>query len=77
MTTLTCIADYMSWTTVSNHEKLALGYLYVPYLAVCKSAATREETRLTRILAVFMGVDMFARLDKMISKTISDPKKRN
>ena len=36
MTTLTCIADYLSWTTVSSAEKLELGKLYVPYLALCE-----------------------------------------
>jgi len=36
VTTATCIADYLSWTTVTSEQKLALGYLYVPYLALCK-----------------------------------------
>jgi hypothetical protein len=51
---LTCIADYLSWSDYSGNEKFELGKLYVPYLA----------------LAVFMGLDMFYRLSKMIS--ISD-----
>lgn len=34
VTTLTCIADYMSWTTVSRDVKLQLGLLYAPYLAL-------------------------------------------
>ncbi|KAL1301996.1 hypothetical protein AAFC00_002450 [Neodothiora populina] len=46
ITTITCIADYMSWTVVSDVEKLELGKLYVPYL----------------MLSIFMGVDMFGRL---------------
>jgi len=37
MTTLTCIADYMSWPSYSSAAKLELGKLYVPYLAVCTS----------------------------------------
>lgn len=37
ITTMTCIADYMSWSSFSNEEKLELGKLYVPYLALCKS----------------------------------------
>src|ERR1700761_5452902 len=36
VTTATCIADYLSWTTVTSEQKLTLGYLYVPYLALCK-----------------------------------------
>jgi len=36
VTTSTCIADYLSWTRFSNAEKLELGKLYVPYLALCK-----------------------------------------
>ncbi|KAK4983914.1 hypothetical protein LTR66_008669 [Elasticomyces elasticus] len=52
MTTLTCIADYLSWTGFSNVEKIELGKLYVPYLA----------------LSIFMGVDMFARLERRISR---------
>ncbi|KAI4229215.1 MAG: hypothetical protein L6R36_001064 [Xanthoria steineri] len=46
ITTLTCIAEYLSWTHLSVSEKINLGYLYVPYLG----------------LSVFMGVDMFGRL---------------
>ncbi|CAD0094843.1 unnamed protein product, partial [Aureobasidium vineae] len=53
LTTLTCIADYLSWSGYSNNEKIELGKLYVPYLA----------------LAVFMGLDMFYRLSQMISKS--------
>ncbi|KAJ9620639.1 hypothetical protein H2203_007848 [Taxawa tesnikishii (nom. ined.)] len=52
MTTLTCIADYLSWSDYQNQDKIELGKLYVPYLA----------------LAVFMGVDMFGRLNAMLSK---------
>ncbi|KAK5200694.1 hypothetical protein LTR16_005222 [Cryomyces antarcticus] len=50
VTTLTCIADYLSWSSFSNAEKVELSKLYVPYLA----------------LAVFMGLDMFARLEKTL-----------
>lgn len=35
VTTATCIADYLSWTVLSDVEKLELGKLYVPYLALC------------------------------------------
>lgn len=34
MTTLTCVADYLSWSGYKNAEKLELGKLYVPYLAL-------------------------------------------
>lgn len=37
VTTATCIADYLSWTGFSNAQKIELGKLYVPYLAVCRS----------------------------------------
>ena len=37
ITTSTCIADYLSWSGFSNAQKIELGKLYVPYLAVCKS----------------------------------------
>ena len=36
ITTLTCIADYLSWPSYTNAEKIQLGYLYVPYFALCK-----------------------------------------
>ncbi|RMY70926.1 hypothetical protein D0863_05476 [Hortaea werneckii] len=36
LTTSTCIADYLSWSEYSNAEKIELGKLYVPYLALCK-----------------------------------------
>lgn len=38
VTTITCIADYMSWSDFSATEKLELGKLYMPYLALCKSS---------------------------------------
>ncbi|KAF1982689.1 hypothetical protein K402DRAFT_362573 [Aulographum hederae CBS 113979] len=46
LTTLTCIAEAMSWEGFTSEDKLNLASLYVPYFA----------------LAVFMGVDMFGRL---------------
>lgn len=44
VTTLTCMADYMSWTTVSMDVKLQLGFLYAPYLALgtCRQLMRRE-----------------------------------
>ena len=36
VTTATCIADYLSWSGFSNTEKIELGKLYVPYLALCE-----------------------------------------
>jgi len=35
VTTATCIADYMSWSDYLNSQKIELGKLYVPYLALC------------------------------------------
>ncbi|CAK4033392.1 integral membrane [Lecanosticta acicola] len=52
ITTATCIADYLSWEGYSNAEKVELGKLYVPYLA----------------LSVFMGVDMYTRLHFTLSR---------
>ncbi|EON68235.1 hypothetical protein W97_07493 [Coniosporium apollinis CBS 100218] len=46
VTTLTCIADYRSWSGFSDGAKGKLDGVYVPYLA----------------LAVCMGGDMFLRL---------------
>jgi hypothetical protein len=34
ITTLTCIAEYLSWSGYTDQEKLNLGQLYVPYLAL-------------------------------------------
>jgi hypothetical protein len=34
VTTATCIADYLSWSEFSDAQKLELGKLYVPYLAL-------------------------------------------
>lgn len=34
VTTLTCLADMMSWTAVTDAEKVQLCGLYVPYLAL-------------------------------------------
>ena len=38
VTTATCIADYLSWDSFSTIEKIELGKLYVPYLALCESS---------------------------------------
>jgi hypothetical protein len=35
VTTATCIADYLSWSDYENAQKIELGKLYVPYLALC------------------------------------------
>jgi hypothetical protein len=35
VTTATCIADYLSWSDYLNSQKIELGKLYVPYLALC------------------------------------------
>jgi len=40
MTTLTCVADYLSWPSYTNAEKMELGKLYVPYLAICESSSS-------------------------------------
>ncbi|KAI4108736.1 MAG: hypothetical protein L6R37_000900 [Teloschistes peruensis] len=51
VTTIVCIAEYLSWEHLTVADKVNLGYLYVPYLA----------------LSVFMGVDMFGRLqDRLV-----------
>ncbi|KAK6396921.1 hypothetical protein LTR65_007419 [Meristemomyces frigidus] len=60
ITTSTCIADYLSWSSFSNAQKLELGKLYVPYLA----------------LSVFMGVDMYTRLNRSLSKRSSPGQKK-
>ena len=36
LTTATCIADYLSWSDYLNSQKIELGKLYVPYLALCE-----------------------------------------
>ena len=37
VTTMTCIAEYLSWQGYSLEQKWALGQLYVPYLVLCES----------------------------------------
>lgn len=96
LTTTTCIADYMSWTSYTSAQKMEIGKLYVPYLALCKfffsqsslfmssdsvslaPSTSRLNTRgsksgavLTVFIAVFMGVDMFGRLCKVVSANAS------
>lgn len=61
LTTLTCIADFLSWSGYSHNEKIELGKLYVPYLA----------------LAIFMGLDMFYRLSRVISMSRPDKTIKN
>jgi len=52
ITTSTCIADYLSWNDFSNSEKIELGKLYVPYLALCKwkKARLRHRNGITECL---------------------------
>ncbi|CZT17871.1 related to integral membrane protein [Ramularia collo-cygni] len=39
ITTATCIADFLSWNNLSTDEKMGLGQLYGPYIALCKSSS--------------------------------------
>lgn len=43
VTTATCVADYLSWSSYTNSEKIELGKLYVPYLALCKCHSRLRE----------------------------------
>jgi len=43
MSTITCVADYMSWQAVSSQEKMALGQLYLPYLMLGESRTSSFE----------------------------------
>ncbi|KAK5690062.1 hypothetical protein LTR97_012547 [Elasticomyces elasticus] len=60
ITTSTCIADYMSWSSFTSTQKVELGKLYVPYLA----------------LSIFMGVDMYARLTSRLSRGLTTAEKK-
>ena len=64
ITTLTCIADFLAWTTVSSQTKTQLAGLYVPYLAICKLSLLLDAQKPANDpTAVFMGLDMTARLN--------------
>lgn len=52
VTTATCVAEYLSWQGYTSDQKTALGWLYLPYLA----------------LAVIMMLDMFLRLRAQIGR---------
>lgn len=41
ITTATCVADYLSWPSFTNEQKLELCKLYVPYLGLCQSVICR------------------------------------
>lgn len=45
VTTATCIADFLSWSSFSNAEKVELAKLYVPYLAFCESCCPDSLSR--------------------------------
>ena len=49
VTTATCISEYLSWSEFSNVEKIELGKLYVPYLAVCKYSVRQNSVRRERL----------------------------
>lgn len=74
VTTATCIADYLSWSDYLNSQKIELGKLYVPYLALCTFFSTLHQisynmVSLTYCLAaVFMAVDMLGRLNAVMGE---------
>lgn len=73
LTTATCIADYLSWSDYLNSQKIELGKLYVPYLALCKSLSDLSKSRSSSSLidcpaAVFMAVDMLGRLHAVVGE---------
>jgi hypothetical protein len=82
VTTATCIADYLSWSEFSNAQKMELGKLYVPYLALgmfCLSFSRPVflffpkknklwTNRYVSLLAVFMAVDMLGRLNGAVGR---------
>jgi hypothetical protein len=81
VTTATCIADYLSWSEYLNSQKIELGKLYVPYLALCmflsSGFGSQSFTSLTDgSVAVFMAVDMLGRLHAVVGerKTVRDKK---
>lgn len=81
VTTATCISDYLSWSGFSNAEKVELGKLYVPYLALCESRCARichmvRDTADCPHVAVFMGVDMMARLNAAVDRRQVVPDKK-
>lgn len=48
ITTMTCIAEYLSWESFTNEQKLSLSSLYVPYLALCKLIAQSYDLKVKR-----------------------------
>jgi len=69
MTTLTCIADYLSWPAYTNAEKIELGKLYVPYLAVCESPLSLYIMLSPFYTAGHLWVDQYPRLSLALSPT--------
>lgn len=81
LTTATCIADYLSWSDYLNSQKIELGKLYVPYLALCTFTHPLLDSRSLSSLtgftaAVFMAVDMLSRLHAVVGerKVVRDRK---
>jgi hypothetical protein len=79
ITTATCIADYLSWSDYLNSQKIELGKLYVPYLALCMFSSVRFQSVSLLTdgrVAVFMAVDMLGRLHAVVGerKTVRDKK---
>jgi hypothetical protein len=72
VTTATCIADYLSWSEYENSQKIELGKLYVPYLALCTLRPFQSlhsgSHLLINLAAVFMAVDMLGRLNAAMGK---------
>lgn len=65
ITTLTCIADYMSWPEYTAADKMELGKLYVPYLALCKSShlvLSDQTLCYSPVLFIWVNVTLYAML---------------
>lgn len=76
ITTLTCIADYMSWTMITSAQKANLHQLYVPYLCL-GALAMIARFEANDILAAVMGLDMYGRLSKSVGTRATASKKRS
>lgn len=54
LTTLTCVAEYLSWADFTPEQKWNLGGLYVPYLALCESCFFVFVSELLGVCAMLM-----------------------
>jgi hypothetical protein len=67
VTTLTCVVEALSWD-VTREVKTGLMTLYLPYLGLCEYQDGYQATKADSRQATAMFIDMYCRIDGLLTK---------